>query len=194
MSGETIARRTARERRRDLTLASMPRGISKENRKLWIRMTDSQRALSILLARSRSRLTAAFRIAYKRDETDTRPTIYCQASRAAKNNKVAAMAEALIGTFDEQGLSSPAATRKLVLQKLTELGQDPGVPPSVQVQAVTWLGRANHVRLFSEGQQHQEASNRRHQGLSCPKPSTNCSLPQRVQQHRSSTSKLSPTP
>jgi hypothetical protein len=87
---------------------------------------------------------------------DTRPTLYCQAFRAAKNGKIVAMVESLIGSFDEEGLSNPAQTRRAVLEKLAQLSQDEQVPSAVQLQASVWLGRANHVRLFTEQSQSDQ--------------------------------------
>jgi hypothetical protein len=60
------------------------------------------------------------------------------------------MATALLGEFDAQGCSDPARTRQAVLEKLAQLSQDEEVPAAVQLQASVWLGKANHVRLFTE--------------------------------------------
>jgi hypothetical protein len=147
--GESIRRRNARQEKLESALACMPRRISKANRELWFKMTPKQRSLATLLAQGQSR-SAAFRLAYGRSADDTRPSTYTLAWKAATNEKVMSMAEALVGHFDEQGLSDAITTRQYVLEKLLELSHDEAVPSSVQLAATAWLGRTNHVRLFAD--------------------------------------------
>jgi hypothetical protein len=195
MSGETIARRKARERRREMALASMPRRISKQSQKLWMRMTDSQRALALLIAKGGTRLTEAFRIAYKRDETDTRPTLYCQASRAAKNGKVVAMVESLIGTFDAEGLSNPAKPVALFCRNWHSfLKIRKSHLPSNYRRLFGWEKRLTWGCLAREANQTRTTRVSRMFGPHWPKLSVNCSLQRRVQQRSSMSTLRHPAP
>jgi hypothetical protein len=119
-------------------------------------MTEPQRTLALLLAQGGVRQIDAFRAAYGRDPQDRKPSTYVSATRAAQNHKVQLMATALLGDLDSQGYSNPAKTRAAVLQKLSELAEDPEVPAAVQLQASVWLGKANHVRLFTEQAQSDQ--------------------------------------
>ena len=90
----------------------------------------------------------AYRTAY---DTHSAPQVQAtEASRLAKDPKIASMIEAQKLAIEAQKYTTPLHLRALTIHNLTQLALDPEVKPAQRLKALELLGKITEVALFTE--------------------------------------------